>query len=235
MFIIFFLLLSIVALNVLVGLTVDDIRNFLVHADLLKLKLLLQIVLERESGKNLIEPNILSKDPGKFYLNISMDLISKEKIWEKIGKKQEENRRRAELEEEKKDLKDFIHEQNIVMRRKKRLMKRGDQLDKEDDKERKKLAGAEGEKYERSREETKSQKETGSLTSLTSNETESSGEEYEEDDELFEIAKNVKDIKTYLQVSLRAQDVIADQLREKVEKLQNKVAAFESIMTSITH
>ena len=39
MFVFFFFLLSIIALNLLVGLTVDDIKNFLDEADLKNLKL----------------------------------------------------------------------------------------------------------------------------------------------------------------------------------------------------
>ena len=47
-FVIFFVILSIVALNVLVGLTVDDIRNFIDTADLRKLSARLKYVLQME-------------------------------------------------------------------------------------------------------------------------------------------------------------------------------------------
>ena len=47
-FLVFFFLVSIVALNVLVGLTVDDIRNFLENADLRKLTMRLKFIMEME-------------------------------------------------------------------------------------------------------------------------------------------------------------------------------------------
>ena len=52
-FVIFFLLLSIVALNVLVGLIVDGIPNFLQNADVRMLSLLVRIVIEREKNMDM--------------------------------------------------------------------------------------------------------------------------------------------------------------------------------------
>ena len=162
-------------------------------------------------------------------------MISKEKIWEKIEKKQEEKRRRAEIEADKNDLKEFICEQTGRKRGKeeerKRRKKKGGGLDREEDEEREKGSEEEGEKGERRWEGPSSQKKTVSQTSLTSNENQSSGEEYEEDEDFIELFQNVKDIKRFLQVPSTTKDLIAEntQLREIVESLENKVSELESI------
>ena len=117
MFIVFFLLLSLVALNVLVGLTVDDIRNFLENADLNKLTMKIKYTLEME--KNYIEkrPNKQKKRKpfvtkrSQYKVSLQNDLISMERIWEKVERKQDESRRRAEVGQEQKSLRETIHEQ----------------------------------------------------------------------------------------------------------------------------
>merc|ERR1719481_139306 len=48
LFIVLFILLSIITLNLLIGLTVDDIKSFLDEADMKNLKLKLRYVLEIE-------------------------------------------------------------------------------------------------------------------------------------------------------------------------------------------
>ena len=119
LFVVFFVMLSIVALNVLVGLTVDDIRNFLEDADLRKLSMRLKFVLEMERHyihkvkTQMIEPKITRK--SHFELPYTNDLISKAKIWEKIEKKQEERRKKAELEEERRNIKDLIDSQTKTL------------------------------------------------------------------------------------------------------------------------
>ena len=119
LFVVFFVMLSIVALNVLVGLTVDDIRNFLEDADLRKLSMRLKFVLEMERhyihkmATQVIEPKITRK--LHFELPCTNDLISKAKIWEKIEKKQEERRKKAELEEERRNMKDLIDGQTKTL------------------------------------------------------------------------------------------------------------------------
>ena len=239
MFVIFFLLLSTVALNVLVGLTVDGIPNFLQHADLQTLTLLLKIVLEREKGENIDKTNIISKHSHNQWAGI-FDLISKEMIWENM--RQKEKRRTANLEFENNEqradrrVEEGWIRQGLEMEKKRRKRK-GAEEHREDKKERKNKRRVKREKYERSREGTQSQKETVSQTSLTSNETKSSEEDYEDNYEFFEMVQNVKDIKKYLQVPLTTQEVIAEntQLREKVERLEKKVTDLESIMISITH
>ena len=117
MFLVFFFFVSIVALNVLVGLTVDDIRNFLENADLRKLTMRLKFILamERVAMKkyNKIEPLISEKIQKQDHLEASAtsDLISKARIWEKIEKKQEYSRKKGETEEERRNLTDMINDQ----------------------------------------------------------------------------------------------------------------------------
>ena len=116
MFIVFFLLLSLVALNVLVGLTVDDIRKFLENADLNKLTMKIKYTLEME--RNYIEKTKKTKETkpyitkrSHYEVSLQNDLISKEKIWEKVEKKQDEGRRKAEVDKEQKSFRETIHEQ----------------------------------------------------------------------------------------------------------------------------
>ena len=126
MFVIFFFMVSIVALNVLVGLTVDDIRNFLENADLWKLSMRLKYILETErhymqkrKGRELAIDSLITKQ--SHFNPFSNDLISKGKIWEKIEKKQEDRRKKAEIEQERKNVKEMINSQTTKL---KKLMSR---------------------------------------------------------------------------------------------------------------
>ena len=120
MFVIFFLMLSLVAINVLVGLTVDDIRNFLENADLRKLTMRLKYILAMERHKYQKRKRNNDKKPkpldpvitkqAHLEMSITNDLISKEKIWKKIERKQEDQRRKAEACS-KKDMKEIINDQ----------------------------------------------------------------------------------------------------------------------------
>ena len=122
MFLVFLFLVSIVAINVLVGLTVDDIRNFLENADLRKLTMRLKFILMMERlnmGKNKKtqkELNKLFPKEGNLEASATSDLISTARIWEKIEKKQEESRKRGESEQERKSMKDLINEQTVKLR-----------------------------------------------------------------------------------------------------------------------
>ena len=124
LFVVFFFIVSIVALNVLVGLTVDDIRNFLQNADLLKLDMRLRYILAQERGhlnrfvkrweqrKDVDEKGTTTIEIKKQNeMAVTNDLISKAKIWEKVEKKREERRRRSELDQEKRELKELIRDQ----------------------------------------------------------------------------------------------------------------------------
>ena len=120
MFIIFFFSVSLVALNVLVGLTVDDIRNFLENADLRKLTMRLKFILQMErhsAQKRQKKPlNKCIKKSPNFEMPATSDLISKARIWEKIEKKQEDIRKRGEAEEERRSMKELIHQQTMKLK-----------------------------------------------------------------------------------------------------------------------
>ena len=121
MFLVFFFFVSIVALNVLVGLTVDDIRNFLENADLRKLTMRLKFILamERLAMKNkknkALTSDTIEKQNNLLEASATTDLISKARIWEKIEKKQEECRKRGESEQERRSIKDLINEQTAKL------------------------------------------------------------------------------------------------------------------------
>ena len=122
MFVIFFLLVSILGINVLVGLTVDDIRNFLQNADLRKLSMRLKFILESERHYLMKKKISMTIDPvftkqSQYELPITNDLISKAKIWEKMENKREESRKRAEVELDRKNLTDMIDGQTKKLRK----------------------------------------------------------------------------------------------------------------------
>ena len=111
----FFFLVSIVALNVLVGLTVDDIRKFLQDADLRKLSMRLRYILAMERWRQWTgekKKTRLLQIKKHREIAVTNDLISKAKIWEKIEKKQEERRQKGEAEQEKQEMKEFVKEQH---------------------------------------------------------------------------------------------------------------------------
>ena len=120
MFLVFLFLVSIVAINVLVGLTVDDIRNFLENADLRKLTMRLKFILmmerltmKKKQKKEKLDDQIKK---GKLEASTTSDLISKVRIWEKVEKKIEESRKRGEQERERKSMKDLISDQTEKLR-----------------------------------------------------------------------------------------------------------------------
>ena len=115
MFLVFLFLVLIVANNVLVGLTVEDIRNFLENADLCKLTMSLNFILEmewlaRKNGENKELDDRIKKERN-LEASVTSNLISTTRIWEKIEKKQEEIRKRGEVEEEMKNIKALISDQ----------------------------------------------------------------------------------------------------------------------------
>ena len=120
LFLVFFFFVSIVALNVLVGLTVDDIRNFLENADLRKLTMRLKFILamERLAMKKRKDEQLtdMIQKQGHLEASATSDLISKERIWEKVEKKQEDSRKKGETEEERRNLKDMINDQTNKLR-----------------------------------------------------------------------------------------------------------------------
>ena len=117
-FLVFFSLVSIVAINVLVGLTVNDIRNFLENADLLKLTMRLKFSLRREwlaTNRNREKRDPLTKQVDKElsatsslvarYQATTSNLISKERVWEK------EKRKKWEAEEERRNIEKLMKKQ----------------------------------------------------------------------------------------------------------------------------
>ena len=82
MFIFFFALVSILSLNVLVGLTVEDIRRYLENADLLALSMKLEFTLnvQRWKRKELVVETSIRKP----LMTSNSDLLSYVTIWEKI-------------------------------------------------------------------------------------------------------------------------------------------------------
>ena len=119
----FFVLLSIIALNVLIGLTVNDIIKYIENADIRKLAMRLKYVLQLEdtwnSTKNIVflgnrnvKPELMKEIRKEYISNdvLATDLVSKAKIWEKVERKQEEAKRKADMEEQAATLKKFIEE-----------------------------------------------------------------------------------------------------------------------------
>ena len=121
MFLVFFFVVSIMATNVLVALTVDDIRNFLENADLRKLEMRLEFILAMERvamKKNKVKPLASATIRKQNHLEASAtsDLLSEAGIWEKVEKKQEDSRKKGETEEERRNLKDMIYDQTQKLR-----------------------------------------------------------------------------------------------------------------------
>ena len=87
MFIFFFALVSILSLNVLVGLTVEDIRRYLENADLMALSMKLEYTLniQRWKKKELAVGRIIKKP---FVISSNSDLLSVATIWGKIMSKE---------------------------------------------------------------------------------------------------------------------------------------------------
>ena len=94
MFIFFFALVSILSLNVLVGLTVEDIRRYLENADLMALSMKLEYTLniQRWKKKELAAGRIIKKP---VVMSSNTDLLSVATIWEKIMTKEKAKGRRA--------------------------------------------------------------------------------------------------------------------------------------------
>ena len=94
MFIFFFALVSILSLNVLVGLTVEDIRRYLENADLMALSMKLEYTLniQRWKKKELAAGRIIKKP---VVMSSNTDLLSAATIWEKIMTKEKAKGRRA--------------------------------------------------------------------------------------------------------------------------------------------
>merc|ERR1712183_161116 len=104
--------------------TVNDIRNFLENADLLKLTMRLKFSLRREwlaTKRNREKRDPLTKQVDKEtsatsslvarYQATTSNLISKERVWEKVEKKQKEKRKKWEAEEERRNIEKLMKKQ----------------------------------------------------------------------------------------------------------------------------
>jgi len=106
LFVVFFLLVCIITLNLLVGLTVDDIQSFLDEADLKNLKLKLAFVLGLEKqipffnfswigSQTRVQNLSLRQETGKMHVD---DVVSKRRIWEQIINKSVDNLKKTEFQ-----------------------------------------------------------------------------------------------------------------------------------------
>ena len=100
MFLAFVICVTFVAFNVLVGLTVDDIRKFLGNADLRKLSMRLEFIRQMEQvHKNPWISYWRNKEEGLD------DTVTKEttfgaQIWKEIQKRQVENKKKGKMDKE---------------------------------------------------------------------------------------------------------------------------------------
>ena len=98
MFLAFVICITFVAFNVLVGLTVDDIRNFLGNADLRKLTMRLEFIRQMEQvGRN---PWTMIKKKKTLNNKITKETSFGAMIWKEIEKRQTERRNTGKIEEE---------------------------------------------------------------------------------------------------------------------------------------
>ena len=96
MFIAFVIAVTFLAFNVLVGLTVDDIRNFLGNADLRKLCMRLEFIRQMEQSHGWILTRGL-KVPDK---TITKKTPFEVMIWKEIEKRKMKSRKKGKLEDE---------------------------------------------------------------------------------------------------------------------------------------
>ena len=119
---------SIIAYNVLIGLTVDSISKFLEHADMKRLTTMLTFALQMEENM-FSKINFLIRDFGhgktsrgrttkfvkKEYMGQNIftntaNILSEEKIWKEIDIKQMQIKLEAEKEENERNIKEFLRE-----------------------------------------------------------------------------------------------------------------------------
>ena len=108
MFIAFVIAGTFLAFNVLVGLTVDDIRKFLDNADLRKVSMRLEFIRQMEQVEQIQWIKTKKKDP----LNntISKKTSFEAMIWKEIEKREMKSRKKGKLEEEMNKMQSKIKE-----------------------------------------------------------------------------------------------------------------------------
>ena len=113
MFLAFVICVTFVAFNVLVGLTVDDIRNFLANADLRKLSMRLEFIRQMEQVQQI--PWIIAKEKKPLDTTISKDTSFGSEIWKEIEKRQVESRKKGRVEKELSEMQEKMKELKVML------------------------------------------------------------------------------------------------------------------------
>merc|ERR1712223_2231453 len=120
MFIAFVIAVTFLAFNVLVGLTVDDIRKFLGNADLRKLSMRLEFIRQMEQVEQISW--IMTKEKGALNRTITKRTAFEARIWKEVENRKIRSRKIGRIEEELsktqakiKDLKEIITNTNTVV------------------------------------------------------------------------------------------------------------------------
>ena len=113
MFLAFVICVTFVAFNVLVGLTVDDIRNFLANADLRKLSMRLEFIRQMEQVQQI--PWIIAKEKKPLDTSISKETSFGSEIWKEIEKRQVERRKKGKVERELSEMQEKMKELKMML------------------------------------------------------------------------------------------------------------------------
>ena len=113
MFVAFIICVTIVAFNVLVGLTVDDIRNFLGNADLRKLSMRLEFIRQMEQVQKI--PWIMAKEKEPLNTTISKETSFGAVIWKEIEKRRVESRKKGKVERELSEMQEKMKELKVML------------------------------------------------------------------------------------------------------------------------
>ena len=133
MFLAFVICVTFVAFNVLVGLTVDDIRNFLGNADLRKLSMRLEFIRQMEQVQQI--PWFIAKERKPLDTMISKDTSFGSEIWKEIEKRQVERRKKGKVERELSEMQEKMKELKVMLVDTNKLIRSS--LQKPDEKEQK--------------------------------------------------------------------------------------------------
>ena len=113
MFIAFVIAGTFLAFNVLVGLTVDDIRNFLNNADLRKLSMRLEFIRQMEQVEQI--PWIITAKKKPLDTKISKETSFGAMIWKEIEKRQVESRKKGKVEKELSEMQEKMKELKMML------------------------------------------------------------------------------------------------------------------------
>ena len=102
MFIAFVIVVTFLAFNVLVGLTVDDIRKFLEDADLRNVRMRLEFICQMEQHKQIrwIKTKILGMKRDPLNNTIAKTTSFQAMIWKEIEKRKMKSRAKGKMEDE---------------------------------------------------------------------------------------------------------------------------------------